>query len=78
MKFRVNHVRTPTSAQSPFRVVEQKTGREVDWINQYLDREAVRRLSENSLRVYADELLYFLRWWASIHHTAVVSEADLT
>jgi len=78
MKFRVNHVRTSTSAQSPFRIVQQETGYEIDWINQYLDREAVRRLSENSLRLYADELLHFVRWWASIHHTAAVSEADLT
>src|SRR5262247_648678 len=78
MKFRVNHVRKSNSAQSPFRLVEQETGREVNWINQYLDREAVRRLSENSLRLYADELLHFVRWWASIHHTAAVSEADLT
>jgi len=78
MRFHVICMRTCTKAQSPFRVVQQETGREVDWINQYLDREAVRRLSENSLRVYADELLYFVRWWASIHHTAVVSEADLT
>jgi integrase/recombinase XerD len=78
MKFRVICERTSNKAQSPFRVVEQETGREVEWINQYLDREAVRRLSENSLRLYADELLYFVRWWASIHHTAGVAERDLT
>jgi integrase/recombinase XerD len=78
MKFRVICEPTPTKAQSPYRVIEQKTGREVDWINQYLDRETVRRLSENSLRLYADELLYFVRWWASVHHTAAVAEGDLT
>ena len=78
MRFRVICQHTCTKAQSPFRVVQQETGREVDWINQYLDREAVRRLSENSLRLYADELLYFVRWWVSVHHTAVVSETDLT
>lgn len=78
MKFRVICEHTSTRAQSPYRVVEQETGCEVDWINQYLDREAVRRLSENSLRLYADELLYFVRWWASIHHTAAVAEGDLT
>jgi hypothetical protein len=73
MKFRVIRERTSNKARSPFRVVEQETGREVEWINQYLDREAVRRLSENSLRLYADELLYFVRWWASINHTAAVA-----
>jgi len=78
MKLRVNYVRTSNSAQSPFRVIEQETGREVDWINRYLDRETVRRLSENSLRLYADELLHFVRWWESIHHTPAVSEAELT
>ena len=78
MKFRVICEHTSNKAQSPYRVVEQETGREVDWINEYLDREAVRRLSENSLRLYADELLYFVRWWASIHHTAAVAEGDLT
>lgn len=78
MRFRVICEHTSTRARSPYRVVEQETGCEVDWINQYLDREAVRRLSENSLRLYADELLYFVRWWASIHHTPAVAEADLT
>ncbi len=78
MKFRVICEPTSEKAQSPFRVVEQETGREVDWISQYLDREAVRRLSDNSLRLYADELLYFVRWWESIHHTAAVAEGDLT
>jgi site-specific recombinase XerD len=77
VKFRVICERTSHKAQSPFRIVERDTGREVDWINQYLDREAVRRLSENSLRLYADELLYFVRWWASIHHNAAVTEGDL-
>jgi integrase/recombinase XerD len=78
MTFRVICDRRISAAQSPYRIVERETGREVDWINEYLDREAVRRLSENSLRLYADELLYFVRWWASIHHTAAVAEGDLT
>jgi hypothetical protein len=44
MKFCVIHQQTPNSAQSPVRVVEQTTGRGVNWINRYLDREYVRRL----------------------------------
>lgn len=77
MRFRVLCDRTPNKAKSPFRVVEQDTGCEIEWVNEYLDREAVRRLSENSLRLYADELLYFVRWWASIHQTADVTQDDL-
>ena len=38
MMFRVVHQPEPCHARSPFRVVEQTTGREVDWINRYLDR----------------------------------------
>jgi hypothetical protein len=41
MKFRVVHQPAPGHARSPFRVVEQTTGREVDWINRYLDREVL-------------------------------------
>ena len=36
MKFHVIEQRTSDRAQSPVRVVEQKTGREVGWINRYL------------------------------------------
>src|ERR1700747_2225421 len=46
MMFRVIHRQTSHNAQSPVRVVEQTTGREVGWINRYLDREYVRRLAE--------------------------------
>jgi len=38
MKFRVVHQRTSNPARSPFRIVEQTTRREVDWINRFLDR----------------------------------------
>jgi integrase len=50
----------------------------VGWVNRYLDREYVRRLAEKSLRLYAHNLLHFVRWWASIHGTGDVSERDLT
>ena len=30
--------------------VEQATGREIDWINQYLDYEMLRRLADTTLR----------------------------
>ena len=63
MKFRVIELQTSNRAQSPVRVVEQKTGREVGWINRYLDREYVRRLADKTLRIYAHNLLHFVRWW---------------
>ncbi len=78
MKFHVIHQQTAHPGQSPSRVVETTTGREVGWINRYLDREYVRRLAATTLRTYAYNLLHFVRWWESIHHTGDVAEADLT
>ena len=78
MKFHVVYPEGSTNAQSPVRVVEQSTGREVGWINRYLDREYVRRLAARSLRLYAYNLLHFVRWWASRHRTGDVLAGDLT
>src|SRR5882762_269124 len=78
MKFHVIYLPTSSNAQSPVHVVEQTTGREVGWINRYLDREYVRRLADKSLRIYAYHLLHFVRWWESVHHTGDLVEADLT
>src|SRR5215813_10697492 len=78
MKFHVIYHQTSNPAQSPVRVVEQTTGREVGWINRYLDREYVRRLADTTLRLYAHNLLHFVRWWESLHHTGNVREDDLT
>jgi integrase len=78
MKLQV--IRQPNSggAHSPFRVVEQNTGREVGWVNRYLDREYVRRVANASLRIYAFNLLHFVRWWHQEHHTAELALRDLT
>jgi integrase len=78
MKFRLIYQLTAPQAQSPIHLVEQNTGREVGWINRYLDREYVRRLADTTLRTYAYHLLHFVRWWESIHHTADIRAADLT
>jgi integrase/recombinase XerD len=78
MKFRAIYQPTSNNAQSPVRVVEQTTGREIGWINRYLDREYVRRLADKTLCIYAHNLLHFLRWWESVHHTGDVAEGDLT
>jgi len=78
MKFHVVYLEGSTNAHSPVRVVEQPNGREVGWINRYLDREYVRRLAPRSLRLYAHNLLHFVRWWARRHRTGDVLEGDLT
>src|ERR1035437_4810399 len=78
MKFQVIFQKTAVGAHSPYQVVEKSSGRGVGWINRYLDREYVRRLANTSLRIYAYNLLHFVRWWESIHHTAEITVADLT
>ena len=77
MKFRVVHQPTPNRARSPFRVVEQTTGREVEWVNRYLDLECLRRVADLTLRSYAQHLLHFIRWWESVHHTDAIAEDAL-
>ena len=78
MKFHTIRPSTLSPAQSPIRVVEQATGREVGWVNRYLDREYVRRLADTTLRTWAYNLLHFVRWWESLHHTGDVVEGNLT
>src|ERR1700758_5604503 len=77
MKFRLIHQQVSNNPQSSVRVVEQ-TGREVRWINRYLDREYVRRLANTTLRTYAYNLLHFVRWWESVHHTGDIRKGDLS
>src|SRR3982751_2888900 len=78
MKFHVICLQPTNGAQSPVRIVEQTTGQEVGWVNRYLDREYVRRLADRSLRLYAHNLLHFVRWWTGIHQTDDVLEPELT
>src|ERR1700746_1590919 len=78
MKFRIIYQQSSNNAQSPIRVIEQTSRQEVGWINLYLDREYVRRLANTSLRAYAYNLLHFVRWWDSIHHTGDIREGDLS
>ena len=77
MTFQVTHQSGADGARSPFRIVETQTGREVGWVNRFLDRECVRCLAETTLRGYAMDLLHFLRWWASVNHTNAVAENAL-
>jgi len=38
MTFQVVHQPHPTPAQSPYRVAQKETAREVIWVNRFLDR----------------------------------------
>src|SRR6202046_5572439 len=78
MTFRVLHKPSNSHVRCPYRIVEQATGREIDWINKYLDYEPLRRLADATLRTYAHELLHFLRWWDSVPHTDEVTKDALT
>ena len=78
MTFRVLHHPASNPARSPFRIVEQTTGREVDWVNRYLDLLALRRLAPLTIRSCAQELLHFVRWWESVHHTAAITPEAIT
>jgi integrase/recombinase XerD len=78
MTFHLTHQPTTDAGRSPFRVLDQATSREVAWINRFLDRECLRRVTEATLRSYAYGLLHFLRWWESVHHTAEPTPATLT
>jgi len=79
MPVRFHVVKQPpvSNAQSPFRVVGQN-GRDVDWINRYLDQERVRGVADSTLRGYAHDLLHFVRWWAASHKTATITSEALT
>ena len=78
MTFRVLHQPSTNQARCPYRVIVQTTGREISWINQYLDYETIRRLADHTLQSYANELLYFLRWWESVHHSDTIAKDKLT
>jgi integrase len=78
MTFRVVYKPADSRVRCPYRIVEQATGREIGWINAYLDNQTLRRLADATLRTYAHELLHFLRWWESVHHTDAITSADLT
>src|SRR3974390_1765728 len=78
MTFRVLRQPSTNQARCPYRVIVRETGREIDWINQYLDYETLRRLADITLKSYAHELLHFLRWWESVHHTDAISQDALT
>ena len=70
--------RPPTRHEARSASSSRTTGREIGWINRYLDCENVRRLADNTLQSYAHKLLHFLRWWESVHHTDAIGKDALT
>ena len=52
MRFRLAQQHGLSNAHSPFRVVEQ-SGRDVEWVNRYLDEQRVRGVADSTLRSYA-------------------------
>lgn len=77
MNFRVIYP-GPSNGRSPVRVVERETGREIGWICRFLDIEYVRRVADKTLRIYAQHLLHFVRWWEGVHHTGDIVEDKLS
>jgi hypothetical protein len=77
VRFRVAQPYGLSNAQSPFRVTDD-TGREVPWVNRFLDRQRVRSVADSTLRGYAHDLLHFLRWWVGVNQTEAIAEKALT
>jgi integrase len=63
MTFRTIHSDALPPSSSPFRVVDEQ-GRELEWLNRFLDVQCVRGLQTLTLRQYANTLLHFVRWWS--------------
>jgi integrase len=78
MTFYIVHQPACDASRSPFRVVYKSTRHDVEWVNRFLDRECLRRVTDMTLRTYAEALLHFLRWWHSLHQTAEVTHDALT
>jgi site-specific recombinase XerD len=76
MTFRVVQPPGLGNGHSPFRIVNEN-GREVVWVNRFLDQEHVRSVADATLRSYAHDLLHFLRWWAGVNQTDAIAEATL-
>jgi integrase/recombinase XerD len=77
VRFRVAQPYGLSNAQSPFRVTDD-TGREVPWVNRFLDQQRVRSVADSTLRSYAHDLLHFLRWWVGVNQTEAITEKTLT
>jgi site-specific recombinase XerD len=60
-EFRLQHS-APAQGHCPYRLLNP-AGQEIPWARQFLDAQCLRGLSPRSLRIYAYDLLNFVRWW---------------
>jgi len=66
MKLSVVYQPSLPARASPYRLRDEN-GRELDWVNAFLDSQRLRQLSPRSLRIYAYDLLDFARWFEPQH-----------
>jgi integrase/recombinase XerD len=74
MKYFVRYLSSLPPSACPYRLLDEQ-GREIDWVNSFLDAQHLRRLSLCSLRAYAYDLLHFARWCQ--HPLAELTESRL-
>jgi integrase len=63
MTFRTVAATGLPASSSPFRIVDERD-RELEWANRFLDMQCVRGLAPLTLRMYANTILHFVRWWS--------------
>ena len=68
MSLRVVVKNSLPASVSPYRLLDDR-GREVTWVNQFLDAQRLRQLSLRSLRAYAYDLLHVARWFQDTRHS---------
>ena len=73
MKLSVVYQPSLPASTSPYRLRDEE-GRELEWVNVFLDAQRLRQLSPRSLRAYAYDLLDFARWLEPRHQPL----ADMT
>src|SRR6516225_7323689 len=77
MKLSVVYQLTVSASSSPYRLLDNE-GRELDWVNAFLDAQRLRQLSPRSLRIYAYDLLHFAHWFEAQHQPlARITESTL-
>jgi site-specific recombinase XerD len=74
MTFRAIQQTGLPASSSPFRVIDDQ-GRELEWINRFLDMLCVLGTAPLTLRSYANQLLHFVRWWSKQQGVDVVQLA---
>jgi site-specific recombinase XerD len=62
MSFHVVARNSVPASASPYRLLDDR-GREVAWVNEFLDAQRLRQLSLRSVRAYAFDLLHTTRWF---------------